>query len=233
MKYITIVPFLLLLQYPSVAAQNVIWVHVEAGTALFLNPKTMDWEPIVGKQQVPIKTYVMTKDETVLNIFKETDVLPAPANGFFFLGDLFFRDRMKVVEELTSIETQQLPSSMKSDTTEHKKIVGLTYGVLQSHTSNPSSIPYLKERCNTIDWFYTHSRFDAALLSLKRMMIQFPVLYLDPNLTEILCKLYDKLELYGFLYEETNRLMIVQKDGEFGTMITRWNDIAKKKITRR
>ncbi len=215
------------------AGQSDIWVNIEKGSALFLNPGTMAWEPIVGKQQLPAKTYVLTKDRAVLNVFKETDVLPAPARGYFFLADIFLRDRMQVVEELTAIEAQQLPPSSRPDTLDEKKVVGLTYGVMAARTSPKPSIPYLEERMNAVESFHAKKRYDAALLSLKRTMAQFPAIYLDTRCANLLCRLYDDLELYGFLYEETNRLMVVQKEGEFGTMIVRWNELAKKKLTKR
>jgi hypothetical protein len=214
-------------------AQNDVWVNVEKGVALFLNPKSMEWEPIVGKQQLPMKTYVLTKDGTVFRIFKETEVLQAPASGYFFLTDIFLRDRMQVVEELTSIEAQQLPSSIKSDTTNEKRVVGLTYGIPANRTSSEPPIPYFMERTNAIKWFYEQKRYDAALLSLKRTITQFPILCLNQQLTDLLCRLYDKMELYGFLYEETNRLMVVQKEGDFGPIIKQWNDLAKQKLTKR
>ncbi len=215
------------------AGQSEIWVNIEKGSALFLNPETMAWEPIVGKQQLPAKTYVLTKDQTVLNVFKETDVLAAPARGYFFIADIFLRDRMQVVEELTAIEAQQLPPSSRPDTLDEKKVIGLTYGVMAVRTSSKPSIPYLEERMNAVESFQAKKRYDAALLSLKRTMAQFPALYLDQRFANLLCRLYDDLELYGFLYEETNRLMVVQKEGEFGTMIVQWNELAKKKLTKR
>jgi hypothetical protein len=213
--------------------QSDIWVNNEKGSALFLNPKTMAWEPIVGKQQLPAKTYVLTKDQAVLKIFKETDVLSTPAGGYFFIADIFSRDRMQVVEELTAIEAQQLPPSSRPDTMDGKKVVGLTYGAMSTHASSRPSIPYLEERINAVESFQAQKRYDAALLSLKRTMSLFPALYLESRYADLLCRLYDSLELYGFLYEETNRLMVVQRQGEFGTMIAQWNELAKKKLTKR
>jgi hypothetical protein len=193
----------------------------------------MAWEPIIGKEQLPAKTYVLTKDQAVLNVFKETDVLSAPARGYFFLSDIFLRDRMQVVEELTAIEAQQLPPSSRPDTADEKKVVGLTYGMMAGRTSSRPSVPYLEERINAVESFQAQKRYDAALLSLKRTMALFPALYLHPRLANMLCRLYDRLELYGFLYEETNRLMVVQKEGDFGTMIIQWNELAKNKLTKR
>lgn len=214
-------------------AQSDIWVNIEKGSALFLNPKLMTWEPIIGKQQLPAKTYVLTKDQAVLKVFKETDVLSSPARGYFFLSDIFLRDKMQVVEELTSIEAQQLPPSSRPDTMDEKKVVGLTYGMMAGRAASKFSIPYLEERINAVESFQSQKRYDAALLSLKRTMALFPVMYLDSRFANLLCRLYDSLELYGFLYEETNRLMVVQKEGEFGTMIVQWNELAKNKLTKR
>lgn len=233
MKYILITIIQLIAVISLAIAQNDVWVNVEKGVALFLNPKSMEWEPIVGKQQLPMKTYALTKDGTVLKIFKETEILQAPVYSYFYIADIFLRDKMQVVEELTSIEAQQLPPSIKSDTTDEKRVVGLTYGIPTSHPSSESPVPYFKERTNAVKWFYEQQRYDAALLSLKRTMTQFPILCLNLQLTDLLCRLYDKMELYGFLYEETNRLMVMQKEGDFGSMIMQWNDLAKKKLTKR
>jgi hypothetical protein len=233
MKRITLLVVQLLAAVSLSLGQSDIWVNIEKGSALFLNPKTMMWEPIVGKQQLPAKTYVLTKDQAVLRVFKETDVLSAPAGGYFFLADIFLRDRMQVVEELTAIEAQQLPPSSRPDTADEKKVVGLTYGVMAGRASSRPSIPYLEERIKAVESFQAQKRYDAALLSLKRTMALFPALYLHSRLASLLCRLYDSLELYGFLYEETNRLMVVQKEGDFGTMIIQWNELAKNKLTKR
>ncbi len=233
MKRTTLLAVIVLTVASLGAGQNDIWVNIEKGSALFLNPKTMAWEPIVGKQQLPGKTFVLTKEQAILKVFKETDVLSAPARGYFFLTDIFLRDRMQVVEELTAIEAQQLPRSSKPDTMDEKKTVGLTYGVMPGRSSAKPSIPYFQERINAVESFQAQKRYDAALLSLKRTMALFPALYLDSRLANVLCRLYDSLELYGFLYEETNRLMVVQKEGEFGTLIMQWNELAKKKLTKR
>ncbi len=214
-------------------AQTEVWVNLTKGDALFLNPKTMEWEPITGKQQLPAKTFVLTKGEAELKVFNETDVLATPDQSYFFVADIFPRDKMQIVEELTSIELQQLPSNNKTDSTEQKKVVGLTYGKPLGGAASENAIPYFEERLNAVEWFYNQQRFDAALLTLKRTMTLFPVLFLRPQITGLLCSLYDKLELYGFLYEETNRLMVVQKEGELGSMVTTWNDLAKKKLTKR
>jgi hypothetical protein len=233
MKFMILYIVLVMSTVSFAIAQNDVWVNVEKGIALYLNPKTMGWEPIVGKQQVPTKTYAITKEGSVLRVFRETDIFPVPAQGYFFIGDIFLRDKMQVVEELTSIEAQQLPPSVKSDTTGEKQIVGLTYGLPTNQTSFDPPIPYFGERTNAIKWFYEQKRYDAALLSLKRSMTQFPKLYLNYQLADLLCKLYDKLELYGFLYEETNKLSVLRKEGDFGSMIVQWNEIAKKKLTQR
>jgi hypothetical protein len=216
-------------------AQLRVWVHVRGGNALFYNPETMNWEPIIEKQQIPAKTFVFTQDIVQFKAFKETNVVDAPSNGYFFLDDIFPRNKMQLVEELTLIEAQQLRSTIKGDSSQQKNVIGLTYG-LPSNLKIPDpsqSIPNFKERENAIYWFYDQQRYDAAVLSLKRLIIQFPSLYYNLKFTELLLKLYDKLELYGFLYSETSWLMTIQKDGELGTSIKHWNDFAKQKLTNR
>jgi len=233
MKQTVMISFFITVLVLSTYSQITVWVNLTKGDALFLNPQTMKWEPITGKQQLPAKTYVLTKGGAELKVFKETDVLIAPVQSHFFVSDVFPRDKMQIVEELTSIELQQLPSTIKSDSIEQKKVVGLTYGKPIQQAPSENSIPYFNERMNAVEWFYNQQRYDAALLTLKRTMTLFPVLFLRPQMTDLLCSLYDKLELYGFLYEETNRLMVLQKEGGIGSTITLWNDIAKKKLTKR
>ncbi|HMV27688.1 MAG TPA: hypothetical protein PKA26_12485, partial [bacterium] len=93
------------------------------------------------------------------------------------------------------------------------------------------SVPYLSERMRAIRWFEEHQYAETALLSLKRLISKFPSLYFEPSNFDRLCSLYMKLGLYGFLFDETNRFMTLKRDDEFGQMVIRWNETAKKKLT--
>jgi hypothetical protein len=178
---------------------------------------------------------VLTANCDQFKAFKETDVATAPANGYFFLDDIFQRNKLQIVEELTIIESQQLRSTIKGDSSQQKNVFGLTYGMpTTARTTDPQkSIPYFKERENAIYRFFDQRRYDASVLSLKRLIVQYPSLYYNMKLTELLLKLYEKLELYGFIYSETNWLLLVQKDGDFGSSLKSWNDFAKQKLIKR
>jgi hypothetical protein len=219
----------------SAFAQTKLWVYVHGGDVMFYNPQTMNWEPVINKQQIPEKTYVLTGPGAYFKAFKETETVEAPANAYFFLDDIFPRNKVQVVEELTLIESQQLRSTIKGDSTKQKNVLGLTYGnPLPSKTPDPGvAIPHFKERENAVNRFYEQKRYDAAILSLKRMILQFPSLYYNIKYTDLLLKLYEKLELFGFIYSETNWLMQIQKDNDFNSSMKQWNDLAKQKLTKR
>ena len=215
------------------AAQTTVWVNLEKGDALFLNPSTMGWEPLTGKQRIPAKTYAITKHRSRLKVFVRTEVIDAPPASYFFVTDLFPRDRNQLVEELTSIELQQLPSSGRSDTTKPGRTVGLTYGNPDTRGGPDENVAALDERLMAVGWLEDRASFGPALLCLKRTMTSFPVLYLQPALTERLCSLYDRLGLYGFLYEETRRLLETESEGKMVESLTDWNSLAKVKLTGR
>ncbi|MBX7150050.1 hypothetical protein K1X84_00320 [bacterium] len=212
------------------AQQQSLWVKLERGESLFLDPSAMQWIPISAKQALPSKTFVLTKEQTKLKLYKETDVYDTPDRGYFFLEDVVPKNRSDLVGVLTQIEGEQLPS-MKVDSVS-KQAVGLTYGFPGSEKTSVA-IPYLDERLNAIRWFYNQKRYDAALLSLKRFLSRFPNQYYSSSRLEMLFDLYEKTELYGFLFDETNRLMALQKNEEFGPVIVRWNETAKKYLLKR
>jgi hypothetical protein len=217
------------------SSQMKVWVYTHGGNTRFYNPQTMGWEPIIEKQQVPVKTYVLTSEGVQFKVFKGADVAEGPSNGYFFLDDVFPRKKIQIVEELTIIESQQLRSTSKGDSLNQKNIYGLTYGLPSTKKiSDPSStIPHFKEWENAVNWFYEQKRYDAAVLSLKRLVVQFPSLYYNIKFTDLLMKLYEKLELYGFIYSETNWLIAIQKEGDSGVTLKKWNELAKQKLTNR
>lgn len=214
----------------ATAQQQPLWVKLERGESLYLDPMTMLWVPISAKQALPSRTFVLTKEQTELKLYKETDVYSTPDDGYFFLEDVLPKSKNDLVGALTQIEGEQLPS-MKADST-GKPVIGLTYGLPGSEkTSVP--IPYMEKRLNAIRWFYNQKRYDAALLCLKRLLSRFPNQYYSVARLEMLFDLYEKMELYGFLFDETNRLMGLQKNEEFGPVIVRWNETAKKYLLKR
>ncbi|NUM82406.1 hypothetical protein HUU42_16550 [bacterium] len=215
---------------PLGAQQQSLWVKLERGESLYLDPLAMQWVPISAKQTLPSKTFVLTKERTELKLYKETDVYNTPDHGYFFLEDVVLKSKNDLVGALTQIEGEQLPS-MKVDSG-GKQSVGLTYGFPGAEKTSVN-IPFFEERLNAIRWFYNQKRYDAALLSLKRLLTRFPNQYYSASRLEMLFDLYEKAELYGFIFDETNRLMALQKNDEFGPVIVRWNEVAKKYLLKR
>ncbi len=191
----------------------------------------MKWEPLEGKQSLPLKTFILTSNNANIQIFKETEIYDTPGNGYFFISDILKRSTTELVEEITLMEAQQLRVLDKNDSIKNN-VIGLTYG------QNPISVvdrskyvPYYKERESAVKWFYNTKRFDAALLSLKRTVMQYPILYDDKDLIELLFKLYDINGLYGFLYNETTWLLKTSKNATPENELQKWNNIARKKLT--
>lgn len=209
--------------------QSEIWLKLEKGDAMYLDVTSMKWQPLGSKEKIAPRTYVLTKADATLKIYRETDVYDAPAGGYFYIEDMFVNNKRDLVSAITRIEAEQLPSQPVERTNDQK--FGLTYGRVNETRAENQSVPYLTERMRAIYWFEEHQYAETALLSLKRLISKFPSLYFEPSNFDRLCSLYMKLGLYGFLFDETNRFMTLKRDDEFGQMVIRWNETAKKKLT--
>lgn len=177
---------------------------------------------------------LLTQSGAKATLFKTTEAYAVPESAYFFIEDILPKSRVEVVAALTQIEAEQLPKPVR-ETRERKLPIGLTYGENAPDTvsANPNAIPYLSERENAIQYFLDNGRYDAALLSQKRLLTKFPVLYQDSKHAERLFVLYDKLELYGFLNDETRRLLAIKRTAEYDKMVEKWNNVAKAKLLNR
>lgn len=215
-------------------AQTKVWVKLESGIALYLNPYEQQWLPLSAKEEIPTKTFLLTQSGAKVTLFKTTEAYAVPESAYFFIEDILPKSRVEVVAALTQIEAEQLPKPVR-ETRERKLPIGLTYGENAPDTvsANPNAIPYLSERESAIQYFLDNGRYDAALLSQKRLLTKFPVLYQDSKHAERLFVLYDKLELYGFLNDETRRLLAIKRTAEYDKMVEKWNNVAKAKLLNR
>jgi len=221
----------LMLLLSAATAQEKLWVKVSKGTALVLVPTTNDWIPVSEKDQIPARTVILTKPDTRLSVFRETQVQEAPPDGYFFAEDLFPKTRNELVSALTRIETSQLPSGTQPE--KGKPVPGLIYGREKEELASGPDIPWYRERLTAVSWFTKQKKYDSALLSLRRMLVKYPDLYQNQDLVSGLLDLYEKLELYGHLYDETTRLLAHKNAASYDQMVIRWNELAKKKLTGR
>ena len=225
--------FLVLLLSPAVVwAQPQVWLDVQAGTVLYLDPVQSDWVPVTAKQQIPERTFLLVKPDTRLRLFKEAEVYDLPSPAYFFVEDVPRKSRVEVVAALTRIEAAQLPMPSARPGAQQARRIGVTYGKPPGATARGGPIPYKAERAAAIAWFYEQDRLDAALLSLKRMMTRYPSLYLDLAYVKQLLHCYEQLELYGFLLDETNRLMDVEVSADYEQTIGHWHNLATQKLLR-
>ena len=223
--------FLFVLLVPVVAiSQHTVWIRVEKGVVLYLSPLESEWIPISGREKIPTKTYVMTRDSTKSSVFKETYVYQLPPEAYLFVEDIFDRDRVEIVGALTRIEAEQLPADTDRQNEEHEKTIGLTYGKLQTGSVEEGDIPYEIERINAIRWFVTNRKYSTALLSLKRMVTRYPKAYLNQDYTDQLFTLYEWFGLYGFMMEESKILLNIKKSDTYNQTIHKWHDFAQKKL---
>ncbi|HEX9653476.1 MAG TPA: hypothetical protein VGA99_07180 [bacterium] len=217
--------------FPVLAfAQTNIWIKLDVGTALYLEPSQMQWIPVSEKQELPAKSYLMTRPGVRARLFRNTDEYTLPANAYFFIEDVFSKSRVEIVACLTQIEAEQLPVNNVEPGNSPQKTLGLTYGQTPNEEKVADGIPFEMERLNAINWFYENARLDAALLSLKRMMTKFPNLYLSEYHVERLLHLYNELQLYGFLLDESTRLLNVRKSEKFSQIVASWHQIARKNL---
>jgi hypothetical protein len=216
---------------PAIAfSQSEAWIKVDSGAVLYLSPPNSEWIPVSEKQKIPVKTYLLTKPGAKAFLFKETTAYELPAAAYFFGEDVFYKSRVDLVAALTRIEAEQLPANTHAPGDEDRKTLGLIYGEIKEAATAEGAIPYEKERAQAVDWFSAHGQYDEALLSLKRMMTKFPALYLRQAYVEQLLVLYYRLELYGFLLEESNRLLTIKSSEAFNRTVKNWHELAKKQL---
>ena len=133
---------------------------------------------------------------------------------------------------MTRIEAEQLPENTQEPGAPAARPLGLTYGRPTDATSAAQDIPYRQERLHAVAWFYDHDRFDAALLTLKRAMTKYPYLYAETALVERLLGLYDHLALYGFLLDESERLLDAEVSEPYTRLVHDWHERAKNRLIR-
>ncbi|HMV27419.1 MAG TPA: hypothetical protein PKA26_11110 [bacterium] len=201
------------------------WIQKTSGEALYLEPRTGQWIPISAKQTIPLRTYLITHHGSKTTLYDQAEMLVLPDGAYFFVEDAIPKDRDALVGALTQIEAEHLPNRLES----RPVSVGLTYGAPEH--KNEEQIPYLAERINAVNRFYELGRKDASLLSLKRLLSKYPRLYRDKKNVEQLFSLYENLELYGYLYDESSRLLNLSQDAEWSVFINGWYKTARTYVT--
>lgn len=216
---------------PSLAmGQTNGWIKVEAGTALYLDPYQATWGPVSDGQQVLLHSYLLTQAEARAFLFKETKAVELPPSAYFYLEDVIPKTRVEVVAALTRIEVSQLPVNTNEPGERVPRAIGLTYGHPVKEAQTMEAVPYEKQRYQAIQWFYERGRLDAALLALKRTMTKFPQLYAEEAYVEQLFHLYSQLALYGFLMDESKRLLKAGVSEQFDVMVHHWHGVAKDRL---
>lgn len=226
MKFLVV--FLALLA-PLAKSQEKIWAKLEKGNALYLEPHDQKWIPLSDKEQIPTRTFILIKEKSSVSFFKETEAYPLPEKTCCYIEDVLPKSRMEVVSALARIEVAELPSQ-PIKTEQNSRPIGVAYGEANLTQNADVTIPNFLERQAAVKFFIEQERYDAALLSQKRLMTKFPTTYQTPSQVEILFSLYDKLELYGFLSDETRRLSVIAKSNELNNIILKWSEAAKKKL---
>ena len=208
-------------------AQENVWLKLEKGDAVVLLPKTAQWQPLVSKSEIPSRTFLLTKENSSVKIFVATEIYEVDESNYIFIEDVIEKSRPQLVAELTRIEAEQLPNSEHSVDSLRTNEVGLTYGNQPQIQSSITPIPFRTERFNAVNSFLKHNRYDAAVLTLKRMLVKYPSLYLDQAVVEQLFSLYDRLGLVGFLFDESAKLIPIIKNEVFSNVLMNWNKKAK------
>lgn len=225
---------LLALLLPAASyAQPEVWLKVDAGDVLYLDPDAAAWTPAAARQRVPAHAFLLTKPDARATLFRATESYDVPAGAYFFIGDVFPRSRVQLVDALTRIEASQLPGPAPDERT-GERTLGLTYGARPTPTSaNNVSVPHEAERRRAVAFFYEHGRYDAALLTLKRSMNKFPDLYADEDRVQLLMDLYARFRLYGFLLDECDRLMDAPHSEPFAQLLRDWHATAREALALR
>jgi hypothetical protein len=215
----------------TLLAQSKVWTKLDKGQAVYIDPYKQEWLPLAAKEEVPIKTFMLLKPESQVTFFKETDSYLMQGAGYVYIEDVYPKVKTELVAALTRIEAAELPPN-PSEKEKKVRPLGVSYGEPRVDTTGSGEVPYFTERQQTIEQFLKQNRPDAALLTLKRMMTKYPSLYQNKNYVDLLMQLYDKLELYGLMGDETRRLLAVKQSSEISSITLRWNEIAKQKLTK-
>jgi hypothetical protein len=214
------------------SAQEKVWLKLEKGEAVILDPMSAAWQPITEKTEAVRRTFLLTKERSAVNIFHATEMYPVGEEWYLFIEDIIPKTRSQVVAELTRIEAEQLPNSEQRSDSLGSIPAGLTYGKMKEPAS-VSKVPFLKQRMNTVNGSTAAGRNDAAVLTMKRMMAKYPSLYFDRAMVDRLFGLYEALELDGFLFDESSRLMGMTANADFSRQLSEWNTSAKNRLAQR
>lgn len=222
--------YILLLLIPLTAsAQQDGFVKIKSGTVQYLDPSLNEWRPASDGERIPLDTYLIAAPGTDALLFRETVSVELPPASYFYVRDALPHTRIELVSGLTRIEATQLPSSVHPRH-DQQRPVGLTYGTPAEQTDGRQEIPHREEREEAVNWFLERERADAALLSIKRMMTRFPSLYTEQDYVSQLLDLYDRLDLYGYLFDETERLLAAPADETFLRTVRTWNETAREQL---
>lgn len=225
---------LALLMPLGAAAQPDVWMKVEAGDVLYLDPEILAWTPAEARQRMPAHAFLLTKADARATLFRATESYEVPAGAYFFVDDVFPRSRVDLVDALARIEASQLPVRTPSREPDAERPLGLTYGARPgSAASADDSVPHHAERRRAVAYFHEQGRYDAALLSLKRSMNKFPDLYADEDNVRLLMDLYAHFRLYGFLLDECDRLMEAPRTEPVTQLARDWHAVAREALALR
>lgn len=212
-------------------SQQNVWLKLERGEAVVLDPLKGGWQPIVERYEISRRTFVLSKEKSIVNVFVATEMYPIQANSYVFIDDAIAKSRSQLVAELTRIEVEQLPNSEQRPDSLETISVGLTYGKIKPQHDGAGSVPFKSERLIAVNSFITSGRNDAAVLTLKRMLARYPSLYFERPIVEQLFSLYEKLELDGFLFDESSRLLGLIQNDDYSRIVKEWNSNAKRRLT--
>jgi hypothetical protein len=213
-----------------VSAQQSVWLKLEKGEALVLNPVTGGWQPAMERTESPRRTFILSKENSAVKVFVATDIYTIGGNCYVFIDDVISKSRSQLVAELTRIEVEQLPNSDQRSDSLHSIGVGLTYGKQTQAAAAGGEIPFKTQRINAVNAFIDAGRNDAAVLTLKRMLARYPSLYFERPVVEQLFGLYERLELNGFLFDESTRLMALVNNEDYSRVLKEWNTTAKNRL---
>ncbi|MCB0278882.1 MAG: hypothetical protein KDD94_05235 [Calditrichaeota bacterium] len=207
--------------------QEKIWIKVNSGSALYLNPYTAKWVPINGREEIPVNTYIIIKDNSDIELFRETEVISITEATYFFLADAFVNSKYDIMLRLARIEAEQFPLPEKNN---QKRQAGLIYGANAKTEIKTNDIPNIAERKNAVEFFIKTNHYASALLSQKRMMSKFPSLYSDPEQVNRLFILYDYHQLNENIYEESKRLLNSDNSDDLAKLIKKYHTDARLKL---
>ncbi len=201
------------------------WITSEDGLVEFKSQYQSEWTPIVKREKLALNNFIRSSANSRLRIISDSLKLTLTDSNVLFLNDLFIKNIAEFQIELTRLEAMQLNRAPR-ESKPKEKTFGVTYGKSSLNTIEISETS-IGARMNTVNQLIALDQRFAAILSIKRMMINYTELTHHPILLNQYFLLLEAIALPERIHSEIATLKRDKiENAELNTLILNWE--AKK-----